>query len=307
MTHGSICSGVGGLDLAVNKVFGTQTSWLTEFDQRASKVLEERFPGVPNLGDLTKINWHEVEPVKVMSGGTPCQDLSQAGKRAGMREGTRSGLWESMREGIAVLRPQYVVWENVKGALSAKASSDVERTEGRVGGLRALGRVLGDLSSLGYDARWGVVRASDAGLAHRRERVFVLASADPDSFEVEFGQDLGCLAHEGVPTQEGQSATLPLSRPGDADHADQGGVAGDLVRYRSYAEAIERQAGLYGPPPEPLTPEDDLNPQFTEWIMGFPVGWASEVAGLTDEDVRKMMGNAVAPPQGELALRLLLS
>src|SRR5690606_1869672 len=126
LRHGSICTGIGGLDLAVNTVFGSQTAWMVEFDKHASKVLDYRFPNIPNLGDLTKIDWTKTEPVDVMSGGTPCQDVSTSGKRAGMLSHTRSGLWESMREGVAVLRPQYVVWENVKGAFSGKAFSEVE-------------------------------------------------------------------------------------------------------------------------------------------------------------------------------------
>lgn len=107
-----------------------------------------------------------------------CQDLSAAGKRAGMTEGTRSNLWVAMREAIETIKPQYVVWENVRGALSAKAASesDLEQADGQVGNLKALGRVLGDLSEIGYDAEWQIVRASDVGAPHRRERVFVVAS-----------------------------------------------------------------------------------------------------------------------------------
>lgn len=340
MRHGSICSGIGGLDLAVNAVFGSTTEWLVEFDKHASKVLEARFPGVPNLGDLTKIDWSQVEPVEVMSGGTPCQDLSLAGKRAGMKSGTRSGLWESMREGIAVLRPQYVVWENVKGALSAKASSDVERTEGRVGGLRALGRVLGDLASLGYDARWGVVRASDAGLPHRRERVFVLAqlsdtasvgqvwSGEPGETTGEPGSaggatvanlpathaDSGAAGQRSGPANmdrtgeqvEGRfTSTYGKSWTGPTDGQDEAGT------YGSYQLAVARAEALTRPAPEPLLADDNLkygarlNPAFSEWIMGFPAGWVTDL-DVSNSEALKMFGNAVCPQQAELALRLLL-
>ena len=120
-----------------------------------------------------------------------CQDLSTAGQRAGMKPGTRSGLWESMTHAIEQLQPRLVVWENVRGALSAEAYSDSnmgffeglvdERTPSQRPAkekdkpLRALGRVLGDLANLGYDAEWTTVRASDVGAPHRRERVFVIA------------------------------------------------------------------------------------------------------------------------------------
>ena len=180
---GEMFAGYGGLALAVSSVFGAKTAWLCEVDKYASKVLEHRFPDVPNLGDVTAVDWGSVEPVDIIAGGSPCQDVSVAGGRAGMSEGTRSNLWVAMRDAISIIKPSFVVWENVKGALSAKADTNLESCPGCVGDtgrarepfLRALGRVLGDLSELGYDAQWRVVSASEVGAAHRRERVFVLA------------------------------------------------------------------------------------------------------------------------------------
>lgn len=180
---GEMFAGYGGLALAVSSVFGAKTSWLCEVDKYASKVLEHRFPDVPNLGDVTAIDWGSVEPVDIIAGGSPCQDVSVAGGRAGMSEGTRSNLWVAMRDAISIIKPSFVVWENVRGALSAKADTNLESCPGCVGDtgrarepfLRALGRVLGDLSELRYDAQWRVVSASKVGAAHRRERVFVLA------------------------------------------------------------------------------------------------------------------------------------
>lgn len=181
LTHGSLFSGYGGIDIAVAEVFGARTAWVSDIDPGPCRVLEHRFPGVPNLGDITKIDWADVEPVDILSGGSPCQDLSAAGRRAGMTEGTRSNLWVQMREAIETLRPRLVVWENVMGALSARATSELESVEGRVGdgsggpALRALGRVLGDLAEIGFDAEWATVRASDVGAPHGRARVFLLA------------------------------------------------------------------------------------------------------------------------------------
>ena len=180
---GEMFAGYGGLALAVSSVFGAKTSWLCEVDKYASQVLNHRFPDVPNLGDVTAIDWGSVEPVDIIAGGSPCQDVSVAGGRAGMSEGTRSNLWVAMRDAISIIKPSFVVWENVRGALSAKADTNLESCPGCVGDtgrarepfLRALGRVLGDLSELGYDAQWTVVSASEVGAAHRRERVFVLA------------------------------------------------------------------------------------------------------------------------------------
>lgn len=117
-----------------------------------------------------------------------CQDLSHAGKRAGMTEGTRSNLWVQMREAIATIRPKYVIWENVRGAYSACADSEIDCEMGRcprcmdpdsglahAPNLRALGRVVGDLSALGYLSGWHGISASDVGAPHGRMRVFVVA------------------------------------------------------------------------------------------------------------------------------------
>jgi DNA (cytosine-5)-methyltransferase 1 len=190
---GSLCSGYGGLDRAVENFYDAETVWFSEVDAAPSKILAYQWPGVPNLGDMTQIDWASTPDVNIIVGGTPCQDLSGAGKRAGMTDGTRSNLWVQMREAIAVKRPALVVWENVRGAYSANASCGLESCEGCVGDpgvggsfLRALGRVLGDLSELGYDTEWVGLRASDAGAPHARFRVFVVAY-DPKQRLERFG------------------------------------------------------------------------------------------------------------------------
>ena len=183
MRIGSICTGYGGLDMAVQHVFGGEVAWTSDISTGACKLAAHRWPDIPNLGDITTVSWHTVPTVDIICGGTPCQDVSIAGRRAGMTAGTRSNLWESMREAIHVIKPSIVVWENVPGARSARAASagDLESEPGPVGDpdgkpvLRALGRVLGDLAGLGFDAEWRSIRASDVGACHRRERVFVLA------------------------------------------------------------------------------------------------------------------------------------
>jgi len=182
LTIGSLCTGYGGLDHAAEAAFGARTAWVSDIDKGACKILAHRYPDAPNIGDMTAVDWSAVEPVDVITGGTPCQDLSHAGRRAGMTEGTRSNLWVAMREAVAQIRPQYVVWENVRGAYSAEADSDLEFCTGCMGGggtgpvLRALGRVLGDLCDLGYDAQWRGLRAADVGACHGRFRVFVVAT-----------------------------------------------------------------------------------------------------------------------------------
>ncbi|MDO3336385.1 DNA cytosine methyltransferase [Mycobacteroides abscessus] len=116
---GSLFSGAGGLDLAVEHVTGGRTVWHCEADPDAAKVLAAHWPGVPNLGDITAVDWSRVEPVEVLCGGFPCQDVSAAGRRAGLAEGTRSGLWAEMARAIEALRPALVVIENVEGLLTA--------------------------------------------------------------------------------------------------------------------------------------------------------------------------------------------
>ena len=182
LTVGSLFAGYGGIELALASVLDVRPAWFVEFDKAPSKVLAHHWPTVPNHGDVTKVDWSSVEPVDIITGGSPCQDLSHAGKRAGMTEGTRSNLWVAMREAIATIRPRLVVWENVRGAFSAPADSALEPCSGCVGDgddgpvLRALGRVLGDLADLGYDCRWYGLRAADVGAAHGRFRVFLFAT-----------------------------------------------------------------------------------------------------------------------------------
>mgnify|MGYP006283894501 CR=1 FL=1 len=178
---GSLFSGYGGLDLAVAEKFDAEVVWHCEWDDAPSKILEKHYPGVPNYRDVSKVDFSQVEKVDILTGGFPCQDLSLAGKRAGLREGTRSGLWSEFARAIETIKPEFVVIENVRGILSARANSDLEYCSWCMGEtrpesvLRALGAVLGDLSDIGYDARWTGVRAADTGAPHNRFRVFIIA------------------------------------------------------------------------------------------------------------------------------------
>ena len=209
---GSLFAGYGGLDLAVESVLPARVAWVSDIDKGANKILAHRYPHAPNLGDITAIDWATVEPVDIITGGSPCQDLSHAGRRAGMTEGTRSNLWASMREAIATIKPSFVVWENVQGALSANATSALEHCPGcmgdpRHGGpvLRALGRVLGDLADLGFDAEWHGLRVSDLGGCHGRWRVFVVAYPRG-------GGGLETLQHYGRGPAAGDGAGVPHER-----------------------------------------------------------------------------------------------
>jgi DNA (cytosine-5)-methyltransferase 1 len=162
-------------------VTGAEVAWHCEWEDAPSTILDKHFPGVPNYKDVSKVDFTQVEPVDILTGGFPCQDLSLAGKRAGLQDGTRSGLWSEFARAIEELKPRLVVIENVRGLLSATASNGMEYSEEDLAALdgraplRALGAVLGDLADLGYDAKWTGLRASDAGAPHQRFRIFVIA------------------------------------------------------------------------------------------------------------------------------------
>jgi DNA (cytosine-5)-methyltransferase 1 len=167
--------------MGVEAVTGGRVVWHCEWEDAPSAILKHHWPDVPNFKDVSKVDWASIAPVDILTGGFPCQDVSLAGARKGLAEGTRSGLWSEFAKAIDVIRPRLVVIENVRGLLSASAGSDVEPCPWCLGdesdqpSLRALGAVCGELSELGYDSQWTTVRASDAGACHRRERVFIVA------------------------------------------------------------------------------------------------------------------------------------
>jgi len=155
---GSLCTGYGGLDLAVDAVLGGRLVWYAETDRHACTVLNHRFPGIPNLGDIRTVDWATVAPIDIVTAGFPCQDISDAGKRQGIT-GASSSLWTAVADAVRHLRPRLVFVENV-AALRR----------------RGLDVVQADLAALGYDTSWICLRASDIGAAHRRDRLFLLAA-----------------------------------------------------------------------------------------------------------------------------------
>jgi DNA (cytosine-5)-methyltransferase 1 len=185
MRVGSLCTGYGGLEIAVRNVFAeAELAFVADTDPFCEAILAHRFPHVENLGDITAICYDEVEPIDLLAAGFPCQDVSVAGGREGLMKGNRTGLWAEVARAIDELRPPLVFLENVHGLRSAKAGSPVELCPVCMGDpeaepfLRALGAVQGDLAALGYASVWDSVRASDIGAPHKRERVFVLAYPD---------------------------------------------------------------------------------------------------------------------------------
>jgi DNA (cytosine-5)-methyltransferase 1 len=295
---GSLCTGYGGLDMAVTAVFNGRLIWSADNDRHVSVLLDKRYPDVPNLGDLTRLDWATVESVDIMAAGFPCQDISYNGRGAGIEKGARSGIWKNIVTGLRLLRPKLVVVENVAA---------IRR--------RGLDRVLGDLAELGYYAVWTSLRASEVGAPHRRERVFILG----------YRQEAASIltaAHarsERRPRRSGPGDTASGWPPGGPERSPTGAVPvaakerpapvnGD--GWGRYREAVERWAAVIGrPAPEPtgygIWGQTRLSPQLSEWLMGLPAGFVTDL-DLPYSAQLRILGNGVVPQQADVALRLLV-
>ena len=159
LTFGELFAGIGGFSLGLERA-GMDCKWQVEIDDYARRVLQKHWPDVRRHDDVrTFPPTGDDYSVDVICGGFPCQDISVAGKGAGLA-GARSGLWYEFARIIGELRPRYIIVENVAALLS-----------------RGMETVLGDLSTLGYDAEWHVIPASAVGAPHRRDRVWIVAYA----------------------------------------------------------------------------------------------------------------------------------
>ena len=163
ITVGSLCSGYEGVSLGLTTAgIEHRTVFVADPDPAATKVLAHHLPDVPNLGDITTVDWRTVTPMDLLTAGYPCQPFSLAGQRKGTSDVRH--LWPHIADAVRVVRPRWVLLENVSGHRSL-----------------GFGRVLADMAALGYVGSWRSVRASDVGAAHRRERVFILAWREGDS------------------------------------------------------------------------------------------------------------------------------
>jgi DNA (cytosine-5)-methyltransferase 1 len=156
LTFGSLFAGIGGFDLGFERA-GMVCKWQVEIDDYATRVLEKHWPDVKRYRDVRECGAANLEPVDVICGGFPCQDISYAGLGAGLA-GERSGLFFEVVRIIREMGPQFAVLENVAALLD-----------------RGMGDVLGSLASIGYDAEWECLPAGAFGAVHCRDRVFVLA------------------------------------------------------------------------------------------------------------------------------------
>jgi DNA (cytosine-5)-methyltransferase 1 len=229
----SLCSGYDGLGLAL----GISPTWYAETDPAACSVMEANHPGVPNVGDVTTVAWDDCDPPDIVTAGYPCQPFSYAGRRKGTSDARH--LWPHIAECVRVLRPRWVLLENVPGHLSLGACT-----------------VVGDLAAMGYDTRWGVVSAAEAGLCHRRDRWWCIAARDA----ADLGRErLGLPRHRrGRPADADRgpavAALLPTPNAGD-------GTGGGV----QYARGNPTLAGALLPTPQA---EHGRPSQNLEWHGG---------------------------------------
>lgn len=217
MRIGSLFSGIGGLELGLERAGVGHTVWQVEIDPFCRKVLAQHWPGAERFEDVTKF---QGRPADLICGGFPCQDISSAGNREGIT-GARSSLWIEFARIIGLVRPRLVVVENVSALL-----------------IRGMGNVLGDLATLGYDAIWDCIPAQAIGAPHRRDRIFVVAWRIPNTErngirdEPERGRSPTLAPNSGNPFTvalgkemadtygDGSQGRLPASHKGREDAGD---------------------------------------------------------------------------------------
>lgn len=296
LTVGSLFSGIGGLDLGLERA-GMQVLWQCEIDPYCRRVLEKHWPEVTRYDDIREITGDEVGYTDVLAGGFPCQDVSTAGKRAGIKEGTRSGLWAEYARLIGEIKPRWVIIENVPGLLSVDSG-------------RGMGTVLYDLAVRGYDAEWDCISAASVGALHRRDRIFIVAHANGS----------GHLHGQAgkLPAEAGEHALgEPIASCEDVADAD------GILFYRSgtprngrYEPANSGEAaphadaaGLEGQRPEyRLFPEGGPCPRIASggwWAAEPDVGRVAHgIPGRVDR--LRALGNAVVPQVAEYIGRLIV-
>ena len=311
---GSLFSGYGGAEMAVQAVWpDAEPAWFVEYDKAPSAVLAHHWPDVPNYGDVTTVDWSSLERVDILTAGWPCQPFSHAGQRRGTDD--ERHLWPYVAAAVRVLRPRYLLGENVAGHLSLGFDT-----------------VLADLAALGFDVRWGVVRASDAGAPHRRARLFIVATTDADCI----GGDRAGVHGQGErgwpESADGSHATADASGQRHGPGQDRAGLgrldgrdarsarqrqrsreeSGDRSaadRWGTYTAAIRRWEHVLGrrapAPTEPGRTGPRLSPRFVEWMQGLPDGWVTDTS-IPRAAQLKALGNGIVPAQAALALRLLL-
>lgn len=273
----------GGLDLGVMQVFDATPVWHVEIDPAPAAILASHYPDVPNLGDVTRVDWAEVPPVDIITAGYPCQPFSQAGHRKGTNDGRH--LWPHVRDAIKYLRPRFALFENVSGHVTL-----------------GLAEVLEDLAEIGFDAQWACTRASESGAPHHRERIFILAY--PSGQRLEARQWARRPAEEIPWDYDVLGLIQYLDESTDPRRELEEIWANYWPTFLTWALATGRY------PPNPWDQFGVFRPYtrlpFIEWMMGLPLGWVTLTFELTRAQKLKALGNGVVPQQAAAALTELL-
>lgn len=287
MTHLSLFSGIGGLDIAA-EMAGFKTVGQCEWADYQTKILEQHWPDVPrwrDIRELTKESFYErtgLRTVDVISGGFPCQPFSVAGKRGSEKDDRF--LWPEMLRVIRELRPTWVLGENVPGIINL-----------------ALDTVLSDLENEEYSCQTFIVPACGVDAPHKRERIAILAHANDRGSAVQRDGTLSDAdADERKRHDHGRRTKATFTgqrwedKPGTDGVAD--GVSEGVHGTASDAESLRLQGlsaqqicrgGEYRHQLMELveaTPRGNagcLNPEFVEWLMGYPIGWTALNASET--------------------------
>jgi DNA (cytosine-5)-methyltransferase 1 len=302
----SLCTGYGGLDLAVEEFFNAELIGCADIDKASSIAIEHRF-SVPNYGDIRNLTQTDLE-FDILTAGYPCQPFSHAGQRKGTDDPRH--IWPYIAQIISHARPRIVVLENVRGHLSLGFSE-----------------VLKDLAKIGYAAKWTIVRASDVGAPHQRARLFILATPDTDSFR------FSLVEHQSRKERNQGQSQFELEHLGESTfaHSNDSGRVGHLSRSRGrfdswgenqrsgnpkhqYQSHDRKMPGLgrrfatrcemsMQTAPDPLV-DGKLSARFVEYMMGLPEGWVTDLP-LSRNQQLKMLGNGVVPQQAYYAMELL--
>ena len=193
LTFGSLFAGIGGFDLGFERT-GFECRWQVEIDSYATEILEKHWPKVHRERDIRECNASNLERVDCIIGGFPCQDISYAGRGAGL-DGEMSGLFFEAIRLVRELQPRAIVLENVEALLT-----------------RGLDRVLGTLAEIGYDAEWHCIPAAAVGAPHIRDRVFVLGYANSERCGASWASEAQERSAASAPTASKQSKVLADAR-----------------------------------------------------------------------------------------------
>jgi len=275
LTVGSLFSGIGGLDLGLERA-GMEVIWQSEIDPYACKVLGKHWPKVPNHGNIKDINWGNIVRPDVICGGYPCQPFSLAGRRAG--EDDPRHLWPWVLNAISELRPKYAILENVRGHLSMGGTS-----------------VIADLATVGYDAEWHLVSAASVGAPHRRDRIVIIAHPNNS------GSRTPKCGTNSIGSQE-------IKRQNNVAQCGSSGLSADVADYDSQWNGFDgspktsRQARFFG---SDNTRREASNVSRQWWATEPDVGRVADGVPSRVDRLRGL-GNAVVPQVAELIGRMVI-